>query len=121
VKMLAGILRNGVLHEAPAWAPAPEEQQETMLENKNSLTARFAGLSERIEQQRRAPDESLALAEAVELLTRLRAAGFTFALNGETVTVSPRPDEQTARRLRDSKAAIVRLLEREQAPEQTGR
>jgi hypothetical protein len=89
---------------------------------KNSLTRLVEGFSQRIEQERRKPDESLPLGAASELLGRLRALGHVFTLNRETgtISVSPRPDEQVAQRLREHKAALVRILAAEQAPEQTG-
>ena len=115
MRQLTGILRAGVFYEAPAWEPAPEEQEQDV-ERKNALSARFEGLSERIEQERRKPDESIALGAAVELLAALRLRGNRVELaEGERVRVSGPPiDEQTIGRIREQKQALVRLLSSEQ-------
>ncbi len=83
---------------------------------RNKLTAHFEGLSQRIEEKRRAPDESIALGEAVTLLAALRVRGNTVELNGDKVTVrGPALDEPTIARCRELKPALVRLLEAEAA------
>ncbi len=119
---LQGIMRDGVLVPPEPWSsPAIEEEQQVEQQRRNSLTRLVEGFSQRLEEQRRAPDESIALGAASELLARLRVAGYVFTLNPgtETISVAPRPDEQIAQRLRDNKAALVRILAAE-APEQTG-
>ena len=117
VKQLTGILRGGVFYPAEPWTSPAMEQD---VEHRNKLTSRFEGLSERLEAECRKPDEAIALGAASELLARLRVAGYVFTLNRETETISvaPRPDEQTASRLREHKPALLRLLAAE-APEQT--
>jgi hypothetical protein len=79
-----------------------------------SLRDMFVGLSERIERERRKPDEAIALGEASALLAALRLR-YTVTLEGDKVSVrgSTPPDEQTCARIRELKPALMRVLESE--------
>lgn len=113
MRFLQGITRGDQFIPAEPWKEIEQEQD---VERKNALSARFEGLSERIEQERRKPDESIALGAAVELLAALRLRGNRVELaEGERVRVSGPPiDEQTIGRIREQKPALVRLLSSEQ-------
>lgn len=79
------------------------------------LKSRRGEVVEILEREKR-DATPVALGEARALVDRLRLAGHSIALNedGQTVRVIPRPDEQTVARLKEHKAAIVRLLSSEQ-------
>lgn len=124
MKQLTGILRAGVFYEAPAWEPAPTEEQEQddVMDDKkptNALTARFAGLSERIEAERRkpaAPDEAIALGEARQLVETVRVLGFIVVLVDGRVQVRGAGELSagTVERLKALREAVVRVLRSEQ-------
>ena len=108
--MLSGILGPGGFKPAPPWEPVAKDGD-------MSLADRFKGLSERIEQRRRKPDEAIALGAARELLDHLRALGATVALTGDEM-FSVRGvalDAAMVDRVRAAKPGLLRLLRAESA------